>query len=247
MHIETFTAWDPEPGTDSLLGTVDDGDAGRSSLYAVHGSMRKLPDGGGCFGINVGPGEASVNGRNVGPGQFFSTATGPVIQADGLLVAIQLDEYLGTNLIGGPLEARGRLRYIDGCTDSLLIAPPVLGDPCLNLLHFPVGIDQTAHTHPSVRFGVVARGRGECVYEEDGREGVYALEPGVVFCIPRDCVHKFRTLRGEEMTVVAYHPDSDHGPQHDDHPMLNRTWVGGVKMDNDHFEADFIVGRGGLA
>ena len=28
--------------------------------------------------------------------------------------------------------------------------------------------------------------------------------------------------------VLAYHPDSDCGPTHEDHPMLNRTWdVGG--------------------
>lgn len=26
--------------------------------------------------------------------------------------------------LGGPTEERGRLRYIDGCTDSLRIAPP---------------------------------------------------------------------------------------------------------------------------
>ena len=30
------------------------------------------------------------------------------------------------------------------------------------------------------------------------------------------------------MDVVAYHPDSDTGPTHDDHPMLNRTIVEGV-------------------
>ena len=35
--------------------------------------------------------------------------------------------------------------------DTLLLAPPKLTDPCLNLLHFPPGITQTAHSHPSLR------------------------------------------------------------------------------------------------
>jgi hypothetical protein len=30
------------------------------------------------------------------------------------------------------------------------------------------------------------------------------------------------------MLVVAYHPESDYGPTHEAHPMINRTMVGGV-------------------
>jgi hypothetical protein len=45
--------------------------------------------------------------------------------------------------LGGPCEAFGRLRYIDGCSDSLLVGPAVRGDPCLNHLHFPPGVSQT--------------------------------------------------------------------------------------------------------
>ncbi|MEY3929487.1 MAG: hypothetical protein RLZZ516_1197 [Cyanobacteriota bacterium] len=67
--------------------------------------------------------------------------------------------WLGMMTIGGPLEKRGRLRYIDGCTDSLLVPPVRLGDPCLNGLWFPMGTQQTMHTHPSVRIGMVVRGR----------------------------------------------------------------------------------------
>lgn len=33
-------------------------------------------------------------------------------------------------LIGGPVESKGRLKYIDGCTDSLLVSPIRMGDPC---------------------------------------------------------------------------------------------------------------------
>jgi quercetin dioxygenase-like cupin family protein len=101
-----------------------------------------------------------------------------------------------------------------------------LGDPCFNLLHFPEGIDQTEHTHPSDRIGMVIRGLGECVV--DGGETIIPLEAGMIFCIHTDGLHKFRTLRGSEMTVLAYHPDSDFGPTDTFHPMLNRTIVNGV-------------------
>lgn len=125
--------------------------------------------------------------------------------------------------MGGPVEEWGRLRYIDGCTDSLLVPPVKMGDPCLNALFFPPGTDQTAHTHPSMRVGMVIRGNGEC----DTPEGVIPLFPGQVFIIHQDGLHKFRT-HGGSMTVIAYHPDSDFGPQDENHPMINRTIVDGV-------------------
>ena len=57
-------------------------------------------------------------------------------------------------------EGEGRLKYIDGCTDSLLISPVKRGMPCLNHLHFPKHTEQTFHTHPSYRAGIVAYGSG---------------------------------------------------------------------------------------
>jgi quercetin dioxygenase-like cupin family protein len=128
--------------------------------------------------------------------------------------------------IGGPLENKGRYRYIDGCSDSLLIPPIIKGDPCLNLLHFPKGIDQTEHTHPSDRIGMIVSGRGECVV--NGGEEVIQLEAGMAFCIHTDGPHKFRTLHGSTMNVLAYHPDSDYGPTDQCHPMVNRTIVHGM-------------------
>jgi hypothetical protein len=68
--------------------------------------------------------------------------------------------WLGMMQIGGPLEERGRLRYIDGCTDSLLVPPVRLGDPCLNGLWFPMGTVQTMHSHPSVRVRMAEIVRG---------------------------------------------------------------------------------------
>lgn len=132
--------------------------------------------------------------------------------------------YKGMFSLGGPIEPTGRLRYIDGCTDSLLIPPTVHGDACLNHLHFPAGIDQTAHTHPTARIGIVVRGQGEC--ETNGGE-ILPLKPGRAFVLHPEGLHKFRT-GNTTMDVIAFHPDSDTGPQHDDHPMVNRTIVQGV-------------------
>ena len=49
--------------------------------------------------------------------------------------------YRGIDLVG-KVESTGRLSYIDGCTDTLLISPPRKGDACLNHLHFPKNITE---------------------------------------------------------------------------------------------------------
>ena len=141
-------------------------------------------------------------------------------------------------LIGGPIEKEGRLKYIDGCTDSLLLPPTKYGMACLNHLHFPSNINQTPHTHPSVRVGIVAKGHGECVTPF----GNIPLVPGQLFLIlPEDGnssigidgelhnngTHCFRTF-DEEMDVIAFHPDSDFGPKDEEHPMINMTIVDGT-------------------
>lgn len=131
--------------------------------------------------------------------------------------------YAGLFQAVGPIEQFGRLRYIDGCTDSLLVPPQIQGEPCLNHLHFPPHTDQSRHTHPSFRAGVVLRGAGTC---RTATENI-ALVPGAMFYIPTDLAHGFHTA-DHSMDVIAFHPDSDFGPQHDDHPMINRTLVDGV-------------------
>lgn len=213
-----------------------------------------IPDVGACYGYVC---KGSVvfldnggNGRTtwVGEGMFFSTANGArfAFEQSGQMVILQATGFLGMNLCGGPIEAKGRLKYIDRCSDSLLIAPPLLGDPCLNHLHFPSGIDQTEHTHPSTRAGMIARGQGYCITPA----GEYPLVPGRLFHIPRNGRHRFRTDTDAMMDVIAYHPDSDFGPTHEEHPMVNRTWVGGEKIDNTsgvHQEAEVVIGRGGIA
>ena len=149
------------------------------------------------------------------PGQFSVTG--------GAGIVIARLGYRGLFSIGGSVEKNGRLRYIDGCTDTLLIAPPVLGDPCLNALYFPRNIRQTPHTHPSVRVGIVASGAGECVLSDQ----TVALKTGQAFVIAPNVLHSFHT-KSDEMIVIAYHPDSDFGATDENHPMINLTIVEGV-------------------
>lgn len=162
---------------------------------------------------------------SLAPGSYFVVNTGSAeLTSPGGRILLILQR--GSNfpfLLGGPIEARGRLRYIDGCTDSLIIPPWRMGEACMNHLHIPAGTEQTMHTHPSDRIGVIARGFGQCVTPE----GVIDLKPGMLWRIPPHGLHRFRT-EGDSLDVIAWHPDSDFGPTDDDHPMLNRSLVNGV-------------------
>lgn len=181
------------------------------------------------FGF-VDGGEVELHGpdgttHQLTEGMYFSVPDEFVLStqdADARGIIVSRLGYKGFFQVGGPIEETGRLEYIDGCTDSLLIPPVIKGDACLNLLHFPPGIDQTAHTHPSMRIGLITGGEGWCRIDEERKK----LEPGVLFSIQPEGLHAFMT-EDSEMTVIAYHPDSDTGPEHDDHPMVNRTIVDG--------------------
>ena len=154
-------------------------------------------------------------------GQYFSVPGRATVRADdprAAIIGVSQQAVDGFFQLGGPIEARGRLRYIDGCTDSLLVPPVVRGDPCLNLLHIPPGTEQSAHTHPSFRAGIIAAGRGRCIIGA----GAIPLEAGLLFVIPEGVVHSFHTT-DEALSVIAFHPDSDFGPTHETHPMINRT------------------------
>lgn len=204
-------------------------------VVRIHASLASLAGSGLThFGL-VASGEAVVEGRSgtfrLGAGMYFALPTAPGdaggwrIDArleDGSVWVVSSLHHVGLFLVGGPVESTGRLRYIDGCTDSVLVPPVVRGDPCLNLLHVPPGTHQTSHRHPSLRAGLVLRGEGRCVAEE----GEHPLVPGRAFVIPENAVHSFHT-GSAELLIVAYHPDSDSGPSDEDHPMLNRTLVNG--------------------
>ncbi|MCX4026877.1 cupin domain-containing protein [Endozoicomonas sp. SM1973] len=192
----------------------------------------KIDNAGACFGY-VYAGQLTVLDNLVSwqlqREQWFHIPAGCqlILQPFSKVVICQRLGYRGMHIMGGPIEQTGRLRYIDGCTDSLLCSPPLAGDPCLNLLHFPTNITQTQHTHPSVRAGMIVRGCGVCCTEKDTIE----LHEGMIFIIPTGAVHNFKTTQ-QSMDVIAYHPDSDWGPTHEEHPMINRTWVGGKKIVN---------------
>ena len=183
-------------------------------------------------------------------GMFFSVSGLFSLKGKGSAVVIEVSDsgnysktgYRAYPIFGGRIEEKGRLKYIDGCTDSLLISPVKKGDPCLNHLHFPHNIDQTQHTHPSHRIGIVASGSGECITPF----GNMPLTEGMIFVIKEwdgasyskgidgkmhpNGQHAFRTF-DECMNVIAFHPDSDFGAEDENHPMINRTIVDGVSAN----------------
>ena len=181
-------------------------------------------------------------GLTLKTGRYFSVPA-PVafeLAPFSRIVAIHSSPFTALRQFGGPIEPKGRLRYIDGCSASLLITPPRLGEPCLNLLHFPPNIHQTAHTHPSVRCGAISSGRGYCI---DGDKDQLDLLAGMIWVIPNNTIHSFHTYENADLNVIAYHPDSDWGPEDEEHPMLNRTWVDGTKIDNtkeQHMNPDIM-------
>ena len=196
----------PYPTTLSgWYGAVFAGEADTTHFGVVHAGTPTLRCSSGTF--------------NLTPGMYFAVP-GEMSVGPGAGVLITRHDHRGFFHLGGPIEERGRLRYIDGCTDSLLVPPVLRGDPCLNLLHIPPDTNQTRHTHPSFRVGVVVRGAGACCTPE----GTVPLSAGTVFVIRAGGLHSFHT-GDHELLLVAYHPDSDFGPTHEDHPMLNRTLI----------------------
>lgn len=209
--------WRREVDNDSTPGVHINARGGTvfGYVYRGHGLIQRMIKG-------------QTYNTEVKQGQFFCVNE-PCVLAQvipGVFSGILIKRYgyNGMFQVGGPLEDKGRLKYIDGCTDSLLVPPVLKGDACLNALFFPPGINQTQHTHPSMRVGMVLSGQGYCMVPE----GDVYLRPGVLFQIPKDGLHSFRTAEEMGMVVLAYHPDSDFGPEHEQHPMINRTIVDGV-------------------
>ncbi len=155
-------------------------------------------------------------------GMYFVVPGAAKVQGGQGYVCCRLG-YEGMFSVGGPIEKLGRLRYIDGCSDTVLVGPPVKGDPCMNFLRIPANIDQTAHTHPTIRVGMIIDGKGYCQTDKEKLD----LVPGKMFVLHANQIHSFHT-QDEGLRIVIYHPDSDSGPSHDDHPMVNRTIVGGI-------------------
>lgn len=215
------TCFRPYPIRHGLLEDLTD-DPFAAKVYAWDQSDLDLPDEGTSYGF-VAKGEAELTNASgsfrLVPGMYFSQP-GKATISGGSGIVISRTDYEGIFQLGGPVEERGRLRYIDGCTDTLLLAPARWGDPCLNLLHIPPHTEQTQHTHPSFRSGIIVSGQGRCVTPE----GTFPLEPGQVFVIPAEGLHSFFTEE-QALRVIAFHPDSDFGPTDEAHPMINRTII----------------------
>lgn len=162
--------------------------------------------------IVIGPDRSVVRA-----GSYF-VSPDPIQIESGLGLAIIVSGYRGLRQLGGPIEHTGRLRYIDGCSDTLVVSPPRRGDPCLNHLHVPPRTCQSAHTHASARIGVIVRGRGLCQTLDQKVE----LSEGSGWYIPPGVRHCFITA-SESLDVLAWHPDSDFGPTDENHPMINKT------------------------
>jgi quercetin dioxygenase-like cupin family protein len=178
------------------------------------------------YGCCLGETQVSFMGRysELGFGDFFSF---PLFGSHNLKVSGKAPTMLAFRYgfqgqtVEGSVDNFGRLSYIDGCSDSLLVYPPRKGDPCLNVLHIPPGIRQTEHTHPSVRVGLILSGQGFC--KAKGREAI-RLESHTMFVLHPNEKHYFETHeRG--LVIVVYHPDSSWGPEDENHAMLNRTYI----------------------
>jgi len=156
----------------------------------------------------------------LGEGYYFSVPGQFRLRGTGRAAIFERIGFRGTFLMGGPIESHGRLAYIDGCTDSILVPPPRAGDPCMNGLWFPKGVKQTMHFHPTVRMALVLSGEGCCVTPD----GEIPLRRGYVFLLREMSAHCFHTCESS-MSLVTYHPDSDWGPTDANHPLINRTLI----------------------
>lgn len=178
------------------------------------------------YGYSYGKSSIKIDNKmyQLEQGQYFGLSVidqCDVIADDKLFIIVRLG-YLVPNTIGW-VEKQGRLSYIDGCSDSLLVYPARMGDASLNLLYFPPGINQTFHRHPSIRLGCVIEGNGFRDVGETDTVETKQLSTGDSFLLTEQERHRFRTDKSS-MTVIAFHPDGDWGPTDHNHTMLNRTY-----------------------
>ncbi|NHR05463.1 cupin domain-containing protein [Chromobacterium haemolyticum] len=203
-----------------------------SQMHISAGNQEVLVESGSTVYGYVQHGQLSIThaglSQQLSAGMFFAIP-GPARLGSFIGLACIRQYYHGAPIYGGPIEQLGRLKYIDGCSDSLLISPMLKGDPCLNYLYVPPHLNQTAHTHPSVRIGIIIEGEGYCLTEHRRLE----LVAGKIFLLPANEVHSFHT-ENSPLRIVIYHPDSDFGPTHEEHPMVNRTLVDGVSLAGEN-------------
>ena len=117
---------------------------------------------------------------------------------------------------------QGNLSYIDGGTNTTAVNPGRLGDPVVNYVHFPAGMTQTLHTHPSHRIGMILQGQG--LVELDNSE--FPLKSGDVFFMQRNVLHNFMCPYNQDVVLFVFAPDSGTGPTDEVNPLKIRTYIG---------------------
>lgn len=117
---------------------------------------------------------------------------------------------------------QGNLTYIDGGTNTTAVNPGRLGDPVVNYVHFPAHMNQTLHTHPSHRVGLILKGTGKI--ELDNNE-FYDLKEGEAFFMRRNELHNFIT-KEDDCILFVFAPDSGTGPTDEINPLKIRTYIG---------------------
>ena len=101
------------------------GDPFPADVQAWRGASLAFRGGTTCGFVHEGKARLTTGGGEflLEPGMYFSVPGAGEISGSGCGMAVTQPGYAGFFQIGGPAEESGRLRYIDGCTDSLLIAP----------------------------------------------------------------------------------------------------------------------------
>lgn len=165
--------------------------------------------------------------------QFITTKKGIKIkyeEPNTIVLMVQFQFYEGVFSIGNIVK-EGNLNYINGAKNRVLSSPLKKGLPCLNSMHGNVVFDQTTHTHPSTRVGIMMEGevlariyKGEHLIKYDE----YELKKGDVFILNKDIPHSFHKKNTKPFYLAAFHPDSSTGPTDEDAPMIANTIVDGI-------------------
>jgi len=161
----------------------------------------------------------SVNGAFAVNGDFTimaGTGTAAVVEYPGLHL-LESRYYVQDQL------GMGNLSYIDGGTNTTAVNPGRLGDPVINYVHFPAGMYQTLHTHPSHRVGMILRGHGQI--ELDNQQ-LFEVRQGEVFFMQRNVLHNFQCPFDQDVVLFVFAPDSGTGPTDEVNPLKIRTYIG---------------------
>jgi len=160
-------------------------------------------------------GAAAISGETAYSVSCTRDASAFVIRYPGLRLAEQ-------RFFGQSELEMGGLSYMDGGTNSTALHPNRCGEPVVNYVHFPPGMVQTLHTHPSHRIGLVLQGNGRIELDD---KKFFAVEEGSAFFMRRNELHNFIT-DDEPVILFVFAPDSGSGPSDEINALKVRTYIG---------------------